>query len=146
MEIMLLEDVEGQGKKGDIVNVAPGYAKNFLIKRGLAVVADAQALSEFKNREAARARQEQLEIEEANKIKAAVDEKTLKITAKAGEGKLFGAVTAREVAEELEKQFKVEVDRRKIGMEDIKAFGTYTTEIKLGHGITTTIYVNVSEE
>lgn len=148
MKVILQQDVQGSGKKGELINVADGYAKNFLIKRGLAIEATAQAMSEFKAREAAKARKIQLEKDAANEMKQKIEGKTLKVTGKAGDnGKLFGSVTAKEVAEALKTQYGVEADKRKIALEaDIKAFGTYNAEVKLYQGISAKIYVMVGEE
>ena len=146
MKVILKQDVRGQGKKGELVNVSDGYARNFLFPRGLAMEADAQAMNELKNKEEAarfHAEQErQAALETAEKLKG----KTLKLTAKAGQGgRLFGAVTTKEVAEALKTQYKIEVDKRKISMTDIKAFGSYEAEIRLHAGITAAITVMVSE-
>lgn len=148
MKVILQQDVQGSGKKGELINVADGYAKNFLIKRGLAVEATAQAMSEFEAREASKARKIKLEQDAANASKQKIEGKTLKMTGKVGDnGRLFGSVTAKEVAEALKNQFGVEVDKRKIALEsDIKAFGTYNAEVKLYHGISAKIYVMVGEE
>lgn len=146
MKVILKQDVRGQGKKGELVNVSDGYARNFLFPRGLAMEADAQAMNELKNKEeAARFHAEQerkAALETAEKLKG----KTLKLTAKAGQGgRLFGAVTTKEVAEALKTQYKIEVDKRKISMTDIKAFGSYEAEIRLHAGIAASITVMVSE-
>ncbi|MDL2234483.1 50S ribosomal protein L9 [Ruminococcaceae bacterium OttesenSCG-928-L11] len=148
MKVILQQDVQGSGKKGDLVNVSDGYAKNFLIKKGLAVAATPQALNEMKAREASKAHKEQTELDAAQKTASGINEKTLKIMGKAGNGgKLFGSVTAKEVADELKKQMGVDVDRRKITLEsEIKAFGTYTAEVKLYQGVVAKVYVMVGEE
>lgn len=147
MKVILQQDVQGSGKKGDLCNVSDGYAKNFLIKKGLAIPATAQAMNEMKARDAAAARKLQLEKDTAANMAGAIEGKTLKLTGKAGEsGKLFGSVTAKEVAEGLKKQFGVDVDKRKVSLEDIKAFGTYTAEVKLYQGVTAKVYVMVGEE
>lgn len=146
MKVILLKDVQGTGKKGELVEVADGYANNFLIKRGLATAADAQGVSEFKNREASKQFHHETEVQQAKDMAAALKDKTVTIKAKAGQGKLFGAVTTKEVAEEIKKQLKMNVDRRKINLDDIKAFGTYQADIKLGHGIATKVKVVVTEE
>ncbi|MFV0399705.1 MAG: 50S ribosomal protein L9 [Oscillospiraceae bacterium] len=148
MKVILMQDVQGSGKAGDLVNVSDGYAKNFLIKKGLAKVADAQAMAEFKNKEDSAKRKKQSELDDANALAEKLKGKTIKITAKAGQGgKLFGSVTAKEIADEVKKQLGVELDKRKIGLEeDIKSFGTFTAEIKLYAGITTQLYVMVGEE
>ena len=147
MKVILKEDVKGQGKKGQLVNVSDGYARNFLLPRGLAAEADAQALNDLKNKEeAARhhaAVEKQTAQETAERLKGAV----LKLTAKAGQqgGRLFGSVTTKEVAEGPKAQFGLDIDKRKISMADIKAFGSYEAEIKLHAGIAVKITVMVSE-
>ena len=146
MKVILNQDVKGQGKAGQLVSVSDGYARNFLLPRGLAVPADAQAMTELRNREESAQYHAKVERENAVNAAAALKGKTLKITAKAGSaGRLFGSVTTKEVAEELRRQLGVEVDKRKISMEDIKAFGSYKAEIKLYTGVTAQITVMVTE-
>ena len=146
MKGILNQDVKGQGKAGQLVSVSDGYARNFLLPRGLAVPADAQAMTELRNREESAQYHAKVERENAVNAAAALKGKTLKITAKAGSaGRLFGSVTTKEVAEELRRQLGVEVDKRKISMEDIKAFGSYKAEIKLYTGVTAQITVMVTE-
>ena len=146
MKVILKQDVKGQGKAGQLVSVSDGYARNFLLPRGLAVPADAQAMTELRNREESAQYHAKVERENAVNAAAALKGKTLKITAKAGSaGRLFGTVTTKEVAEELRRQLGVEVDKRKISMEDIKAFGSYKAEIKLYTGVTAQITVMVTE-
>ena len=146
MKVILKQDVKGHGKKGELVTVSDGYARNFLFPRGLAAEADAQAMNELKNKEEAARFHEEQEKKGAKETAQAVDGKVLKLTAKAGQGgRLFGSVTAKEVAEELAAQFGVKLDKRKIQMADIKAFGTYEAEIKLGYGFTAKVSVMVTE-
>ena len=146
MKVILKQDVKGHGKKGELVTVSDGYARNFLFPRGLAAEADAQAMNELKNKEEAARFHEEQEEKAAKETAQAVDGKVLKLTAKAGQGgRLFGSVTAKEVAEELAAQFGVKLDKRKIQMADIKAFGTYEAEIKLGYGFTAKVSVMVTE-
>jgi ribosomal protein L9 len=146
MKVILKEDVKGQGKKGQLVNVSDGYARNFLLPRGLAMEADAQAMNDLKNKEEAAKHHAAVEKQTAMETAEALKGKTLKLTARAGQGgRLFGSVTTKEVAEALKAQFHVELDKRKISMADIKAFGSYEAEIKLHPGITATITVMVSE-
>ena len=147
MEVILKEDVQGTGKKGELCKVSDGYARNYLIKRDLAVAATAQALGEMKSRKAAEEHKVQRERDAANKLAADIGDKTVKISAKAGEsGKLFGSVTAKEVADAVRDQLKVEVDKRKVALEsDIKAFGTYTAEVKLYPGVSAKVYVMVGD-
>lgn len=148
MKVILKEDVKGSGKKGDIVNVADGYARNFLITKGLAVEATTQALNEQKTKAAAAEHRLKMEKENAQKIAGSIHEKTVKITAKAGaNGKLFGSVTSKEIADAAKTAFGVEIDKKKISVEsDIKSYGTFTAEVKLTAGVTAVLYVTVAEE
>lgn len=148
MKVVLKQDVRGTGKKGDIVNVADGYARNFLLVRGLAVEASAQALNDIKNARLAQEHHAQQLREQAEQTAKKLNEKTVKITARAGQGgKLFGSITSKEIASEIEKAFGESVDKKKISLEnDIKGFGTFTAEIKLHPGVSAKVYVVVSEE
>ena len=146
MKVILTQDVKGQGKKGELVNVSDGYARNFLFPRGLATEANAAAMNELKNREEAAAFHKEQEKKQAQETAAAIDGKTVKLTARAGQGgRLFGAVTAKEVAEALSRDDGVKFDKRKIEMGDIKAFGSYSAEVKLNFGVTAKITVMVTE-
>lgn len=146
MKVILTADVKGQGKKGEMINVSDGYARNFLFKQKLAVEANNAALNELKNREAAKAHHIEEEKKAAQADAAKVDGKTITIHAKAGaSGKLFGSVTSREIAEELQKAFAIQVDKRKISVADIKAFGTYMAEIKFYNGISASLTIEVCE-
>ena len=146
MKVILKQDVKGQGKKGELVNVSDGYARNFLFPRGLAVEADAQAMNDLRHREDAAKYHDDMEKKNAQDAAKLLSGKSLKLTAKAGQGgRLFGSVTTKEVAEELKKQFGLDIEKRKIAMADIKAFGSYEAEIKFSHGITAKITVMVSE-
>ena len=146
MKVILKQDVKGQGKKGELVSVSDGYARNFLFPRDLAVPADAQAMNDLKNKEEAARHRLEMEKKNAEETARLLTGKTLKLSAKAGQGgRLFGSVTTKEAAEELRRQFGVEVDKRKIEMADIKAFGSYEALIKLAQGITASMTVVVSE-
>lgn len=146
MKVILCQDVKGQGKKGELVNVSDGYARNFLFPKGLAIEANATAMNELKNRESSEQHKLAQEKKAAEALKAAIDGKTVTLHAKAGSsGKLFGAVTSKEVAEELKKLYKVEIDKRKIAMQDLKTYGSVTAEVKIYQGITATITVHVTE-
>ncbi len=147
MKVVLLQDVKSIGKKGELCNVSDGYARNFLLPRKLAKEANAQAMNELKNAEAAREYKIKTETEQAQKSADAIKGKTVKIYAKAGQGgKIFGSVTAREIAQEIGKQLGVEVDKKKIVLEsDIKAFGTYNFDVKFYNGISATMSVAVCE-
>lgn len=147
MKVVLLTDVKGVGKKGELINASDGYARNFLLPRKLAKEANAQAMNELKNAEASKAYKIKSETEEAQRASDALSGKIVRITGKAGQGgKLFGSVTAKEIAQEIKKQFGFEIDKRKINLDgDIKAFGTYQFEIKLYAGITAKLSVSVTE-
>ncbi len=146
MKVILLADVKGHGKKGELCNVSDGYARNFLFPKKLAVEANSTAMNELKNREEAKAHHLAEEKKAAEEIRNKIDKKQVVITAKAGaSGKLFGAVTAKEVAAAVKEAFGVEIDRRKMNIADIKQFGEYTAEIKLYSGVTATLTVVVKE-
>ena len=146
MKVVLLADVKGHGKKGELCNVSDGYARNFLLPKKLAVEADNTALNELKNREQAKAHHLNEEIDAATETAAKLNGKSVKITAKAGSnGKLFGAVTSKEIAAEIKNSLGVEIDRKKMTVKDIKNFGEYTAEIKLYQGIIAKITVIVTE-
>ncbi len=146
MKVVLLQDVKSLGKKGELVNVSDGYARNFLFPRKLAGEANSQAMSELKNRENAEKHRLAVELENSKKFAESIEGKTVKITAKAGaNGKLFGSVTTKDIADAVSKQYSVNVDRHKIIAEDIKNCGTYPAEIKFPQGITANIFVLVTE-
>lgn len=146
MDVILKADVKGLGKKGEKVKASDGYARNFLFPKGLAVEANAQSLTELRNREQSNQHKIDVEVAAANESKAKLQGKVIKITAKAGSnGKLFGSVTSKEVAAEIAKQYAVKVDKRKISMNDIKAFGSYKIEVKLYTNITAEMTVMVGE-
>lgn len=145
MKVILLADVKGHGKKGELCNVSDGYARNFLFPKKLAVEADSTALNDLKNREASKAHHKQEEINAANATAKALDGKTVTIKAKAGSnGKLFGSVTSKEIAQEIENSLKIKIDRKKMQVADIKNFGEYTAEIKLYQGISAKVTVVVT--
>ena len=147
MKVILKEDVKGSGKKGDLVTVSDGYARNFLLKKGLAVEATAQNINEKNAKDAALKHRQQVELEEAMETAKTLKDQTVTVTAKAGQGgRLFGSVTSNEVAEAGEKKFGMAVDKRKIALEsDIKAFGTYEFELKLHTKVSTKMKVMVTE-
>lgn len=146
MKVILKADVKGLGKKGQLVNASDGYARNFLFPKNLAAEANAQAMSELKNKEDSEKYRIATEKAAAQKAADKIGGKTVKLTAKAGQnGKLFGSVTSKEISEKLKKEFDISVDKRKIVMDDIKAFGTYEAEVKLYIGISAKIYISVGE-
>ncbi len=146
MEVILKKDVKGLGKAGEKVKASDGYARNFLFPKGLAVEANAQTLTEYKNSEASKQHKIDVEVAAAKDAKAKLDGKTVRLTAKAGQnGRLFGSVTAKDVAQAITEQLSVTVDKRKLSVADIKNFGTYTAEVKLYTGIAATVTVEVTE-
>lgn len=146
MKVVLLQDVKGLGKKGELVNASDGYTRNFLLPRKLAVEANSQAMSELKNRESSEKHRIDTEIAAANDLKAKIEGKTVKLTAKAGaNGKLFGSVTSKDVATAINSTFGTSIDKKKVIVEDIKVFGTYPVDVKLYNGITASLYVSVGE-
>ena len=146
MKVILLADVKGHGKKGELCSVSDGYARNFLFPRKLATEANAAAMNELKNREAAAAHRIAEDKAAAEAAKNKLDGKTVTIHAKAGaSGKLFGAVTTKEVCETISSALGVEIDRRKVSVGDIKAHGDYTAEIKLYAGISAAVKIQVTE-
>lgn len=148
MKVILKEDVKGSGKKGDLVNVSDGYAKNFLIKKGLAVVADAKALNDKKNKDEAQAYHAQVALDNAKDTAKNLEGKSVTVKAKAGEGgKLYGKITAKEISQALENEFKIEINKKKITLKnDIKGFGTFDFQVKLHTGVVANMNVNVCEE
>ena len=147
MKVILQQDVKGQGKKGQMVEVSDGYARNFLLPRKLAVEANADNMNTMKLQEKAKKAKEAAEKAEAEAIAEKLKECVVKIQAKAGTGgRLFGAVTSKEVSDALKKQFDIDVNKSKIVQDEpIKTFGTFQLKCKLGYEVTGTIYVVVSE-
>ena len=140
MKVVLLQDVKGQGKKDDLINVSDGYARNFLFPKKLAVEADAKILNDIKNKEAAKLRKIELEKQAARETAEKFAGLLVKIKVKegaAGDGKFYGSVTTKDIAEALAEQYKIDIDKRKIVLDEpIKAYGTYSVEVKLYPEIT----------
>lgn len=147
MKVIFLKDVKGSGKKGEVKEVSDGYAKNMLLKKGLAIEANAQNLSELAGKQSSAAHKIDVEKQNAQAIADKIGGKTVDCFAKSGNGgKLFGAVTAAQIADAIEKQFGCKVDKKKISLKtDIKNYGTYSADIKLYSGIQTTVTVDVKE-
>ena len=146
MKVILTEDVKSLGKKGDIVNVNDGYARNFLIPKGLAMEANATAMNDFNNKESAKKYHKAEEIKAAKADAEKLEGKTFRLTAKAGaNGKLFGSVTSKDISAKIKQDLSLDIDKRKIAVDDIKQFGTYEAEIKVYQGISAKIYVQVTE-
>ena len=148
MKVILQQDVRGQGKKGQLVEVAEGYARNFLLPRKLAVPATADAMNTMKLQEKARKAEEARQKAEAEAVAEKLKGAVVKLTAKAGaNGKLFGAITSKEISEGLLSQHGIELAKQKIVIDEpIKAFGTYELKAKLGFETSGTVYVVVAEE
>ena len=145
MKVVLLADVKGQGKKNDIITVSDGYARNFLLPRKLAVEADAKIMNEIKGREASVKHKIEVETAEANALAARLDTLLVKITATSGaDGRLYGSITAKDVADHLQKDYAITVDKRKIQLADpIRAYGKYDLDVKLYTDIVGKIHVLV---
>ena len=148
MKVILQQDVKGQGKKGEMIEVSEGYGRNFLLPRKLAVPATADAINTMNLKEKARKAEEARQKAEAEATAEKLKECMVKLTAKAGSGgKLFGAVTTKEISEGLKEQFGVDVPKQKLVLEEpIKAFGSYQVKAKLGFEVNGTVYVSVYEE
>lgn len=147
MKVILQQDVKNLGIKGELVNTSDGYARNYLFPRGLAIEANASAMNDFKNKENAKKFHKAEEIKAAEADAAKLNGKTVKLTAKAGaNGKLFGSVTAKDISAAIKSELGIDVDKRKISVDDIKQFGSFEAEIKIYQGITAKIYVQVTEQ
>lgn len=142
MKVILLQDVKKLGKKGDVINASDGYARNFLFPRKLAEEATDNNLHILNNKKENERKQKLAEIEAAQKLAAELKGKEIKITAKTGDsGKLFGAITSKDVAELINTQYKVKVDKKKIVMDTIKVAGGYEIEVKLYPEVSTKMKV-----
>jgi large subunit ribosomal protein L9 len=147
MKVILQQDVKGQGKRGQLVNVSDGYARNFLLPKNLAVPANADNMNKMIMQDKAKKAQIAAEKAEAQDVANKLKEIVVKIPAKAGAGgRLFGAVTSKEIADALQAQFGLNIAKTKIVQDEpIKSFGTYQLKCKLGHEITGTLNVEVTE-
>ena len=147
MKVVLLQDVKSLGKKGELVNVSDGYARNFLFPKSLAKEANAQAMNELKNAEQSKKYKKETETAAAQAAKEALEGSKFVIKAKAGEsGKLFGSITPKEISAEIKRQKAYDVDKRKIVIkEDIKSVGEYEAEIKLYTGISAHVVISVEK-
>ncbi len=144
MKVILVKDVKGKGKKDQILDVPDGYARNFLFPQKLAIPADAKAQNDLKGKEDARRFKVEEERRAANETAARLKDVCLKIHSQSSpDGRLYGAVTPKDVAEELEKQTGIVIDRRKLEMETIKTHGTYHATVKLYAEISATFTVDV---
>ncbi|AXM88907.1 MAG: 50S ribosomal protein L9 [Anoxybacillus sp.] len=148
MKVIFLKDVKGKGKKGEVKNVADGYAQNFLFKQGLAIEAtpaNLKALEAQKNKQKKEAEEE---LARAKQLKEKIDTLTVELFAKAGEGgRLFGSITSKQIAEALQQQHEIKIDKRKIELDDaIRALGYTNVPVKLHPEVTATLKVHVQEQ
>jgi large subunit ribosomal protein L9 len=148
MKVILQQDVKGQGKKGQMVEVAEGYGRNYLLPRGLAVPATADAMNTMRLQEKAKRAEEARLKAEALDMAERLKNVQVKVAARAGaNGKLFGAVTSKEVSDALKDQHNIDIGKQKIVLEEpIKAYGSYQLKAKLGYEVSGTIYLLVVEE
>ena len=147
MKVVLTADVKGQGKKNDIVEVSDGYARNFLFPRKLAVEATNQVLNEIKGQNEARQHRLEVELAEARALAAKLDTLLIKIHATSGaDGRLYGSITAKDIADQLEKDYGIALDKRKIVLANpIRAYGQYDPDVKLYTDVTGKLHVLVCQ-
>ena len=148
MKVILKADIKGVGKKDQVINASDGYARNFLFPKNLAVEANAENMSKLKGMQDSKAFKKSQEKEEAEKISDKLSKIQLKIKVKSGaNGKIFGGVSSKEIAENLEKQYQIKVDKKKIDLkETIKTLGTITVDIKLFEGVIGKVKVDIISE
>lgn len=148
MRVILKADIKGVGKKDEVINASDGYARNFLFPKGMAVEANNENMSKLKAKQDSAKFQKNQEKEEALKVADKLSKILLKVIVKSGEnGKIFGGVSSKEIAQELEKQYKIIVDKKKIDLkETIKTLGTRTIEIKLFEGVIGKLKVDIIPE
>lgn len=146
MKVLLLADVKGQGKKDQIINVSDGYARNFLFPRRLAVEADAKAIGDAKAKEEAKLYKIQEDKKAAMALAERIQSLLLVIKASGSEGRLYGSITSKDIAERLASEFGIEVDKRKISLgEMIKSYGDYVADIKLYPEVSAKLNIKVTE-
>ena len=148
MKVILQQDIKGKGKRGQMIEVSDGYARNYMLPRKLAIEATAENVNTMRMNDKAQQEKRQREREEAFQIANRLKELTVTVYAKGGgAGRLFGSVTTQEIADALQKEHGIALDKRKIVLDEaIKTVGTYTVKCKLGYEITGTLNVVVSEE
>ncbi|MDQ1000034.1 large subunit ribosomal protein L9 [Neobacillus niacini] len=147
MKVIFLKDVKGKGKKGEIKNVADGYAQNFLIKQGLAIEANNANISTLEGQKKKEDKRAAEELAEAKKLGEQLEKITVELSAKAGEGgRLFGSITTKQIAEELQKKHGIKIDKRKMELADaIRTLGHTKVPVKLHHEVLATLTVHVKE-
>ena len=145
MKVILLADIKGVGKKDEVINASDGYARNFLFPKNLALEANKENMAKLKSKNDAKAYQKEMDIKAAKEVAEKINSITMKLEVKAGEnGKIFGGVTAKEIAENLNKEYKIDIDKKKVLLsETIKTIGVHNIEIKLYEGIIAKLKLNV---
>lgn len=148
MRVILQTDVKGMGKRGEIVNASDGHARNYLFPRKLAIPADKQNMNELSAKKASEAHKKELEKQEAIRIKEKLEKSVLTLKTKAGEnGKTFGSITSKEISENIEKEFKEKIDKKKIVVQEpIRAIGGYVVDLKLFEGVICKLTISVVGE
>ncbi len=143
MKVILLADIKGVGKKDEVINASDGYARNFLFPKKLAVEANSENMSKLKAKNDSKVYKKSVEKEEAQKLAEKLKGILLKISVKTGEnGKIFGSITAKEIADNLKEQYKIEIDKKKIDLkEPIKTLGSFSVNVKLYEGVMGTLKV-----
>lgn len=146
MKVYLLQDVKSKGKKGDIINVSDGYARNFLFPKKMAVEVNAKVLSEKKTKDESVAYHKEQELLAAKKVAGRLEGQFVELKAKAGaDGRLFGSITAKEIANAVKVKYNVNIDKRKIEAPEIKAFGKFDFKVKIMTGVVANMIVSVEE-
>ncbi|EUJ17410.1 50S ribosomal protein L9 [Listeria aquatica] len=148
MKVIFLKDVKGKGKKGEIKDVADGYAQNFLIKNGYAAEANSQNMSALRGQKKKEEKIAQEELDEAKALKEKLEGLTVELKAKSGEGgRLFGSITSKQIAQALQKEEGIKIDKRKLELPDaIRSLGYTNVPVKLHHEVMATLKVHVGEE
>ena len=148
MKVIFTQDVKGQGKKGEVKDVSPGYAQNFLLKNNKAVEATPANLSKLEGRKRREQKDAAEELKEAQQLKKTIDDLTITMKVKLGEGgRLFGSITTKQIAQQLKKETDIKVDRRKMDLPDaIRSLGHTKVPIKLHPEVTATLTVHVVEQ
>ena len=148
MKVVLTQDVKAQGKKGQLIEVSDGYARNFLLPKGLAIIADNKAINEIKCREASEQHKRDVELQNAKDTAAKLETVQVKLTGKAGaDGRIYGSVTTKELSEALKAQHDIAIDKRKIQLDEpLRTFGTHQVNVKLHATVMGKINVVIAEE
>lgn len=147
MKVIFLKDVKGQGKKGELKEISEGYARNFLFPKGLAKEATDSNMKTLEAQQKSEEKRKEREKQDAQELALKLNELTVKIKAKAGEGgRLFGAISSKQVVEAMEEQFSIKLDKRKLDMDSIRALGITQVKAKLYHDVTAVLKVHAVEE